>query len=375
MSLWGKRADMLVHGQDPYNAEPPAAGLVGRALTPLDTFYSRNHGPVPDVDVGAWRLRVGGLVQRPLELSLAELQADFTERTLTATLQCAGNRRAGLIAVRDIPGEDPWQGGATSTAAWSGVRLGDVLTAAGLREAARHVCFAAPDVSQLAEPAQPYGASVPVAKALSSEVLLAWAMNGHPLTRVHGAPLRVVVPGWIGARSVKWVHQVTATVEPFPGYFQAVAYRLLLPEADPASAEPGQGPSLGPVALNSEILEPADRATVSAGPVRIAGYAYAGDDRCVVRVDVSIDGGATWAHAELDPPQGPWTWQHWRLTVDPVATTKGTGGRSGGVFEVVARAWDSTGALQPERPGDLWNPKGYINNSWPRARITLAARR
>lgn len=358
---WGKRADMLVHEQDPYNAEPPLAALAGEPVTAVDTFYSRNHGPVPDVDAGSWRLRVDGLVDTPLELSLAELQARFPERTVAATLQCAGNRRAGLIAVRDIPGEDPWEGGATSSASWTGVALTDVLAAAGLRHGAGHVSFSAPDVSQIPEPPEAYGASVPIGKATSPEVLLAWAMNGEPLATVHGAPLRVVVPGWIGARSVKWVERISVTDEPFGGHFQATAYRLLPPGSDPDTAGPDDGPSLGPIALNCEITGPAGGAPVRAGSTAVTGYAFAGEERTVVRVDVSVDGGASWVQAAVDPAGGPWTWQLWRADVD----------LRSGVIELLARAWDSTGALQPQHAEDLWNPKGYVNNSWARVQIDV----
>lgn len=361
MTTQDKRADMLVHQQEPYNAEPPLGALAGAPLTDVATFYSRNHGPVPDLDPRTWRLVVDGLVQRSLELSLGDLRERFAEHTLPATLQCAGNRRSGLIAERDIPGEAPWRGGATSTATWTGVRLADVLAAAGLSDDAAHVCFEAPDVSDIPSPPQPYSVSVPVAKATSTEVLLAWGMNGEPLTPLHGAPLRVVVPGWIGARSVKWLTRVTAAVEPSPGHFQATAYRLLPPGADPATATDADGPQLGPVALNCEVLFPAEGARVEVGPTTVTGYAYAGEDRRVVRVDVSVDAGATWREADLDAGGGPWTWQHWRLSVDLDA----------GEVEVVARAWDSTGALQPERAADLWNPKGYVNNSWAHARLRV----
>jgi sulfite oxidase len=360
MSLWDKRDDMVVHEREPFNAEPPRTALADRTRTPLDTFYSRNHGPIPEVDPATWRLTVDGLVEQPLELSLDELRERFEEVELTATLQCAGNRRAGLIEVRDIPGEDPWGPGATSTVRWSGVRLADVLADAGLKPGAEHVAFDAPDVSQLAEPPQSYGGSVPVGKALGAEVLLAWAMDGRPLTRVHGAPLRAVVPGWIGARSVKWLTRITAQSEPSGNFFQATAYRLLPAEADPAKAGPGDGISLGPVALNCDVLRPDDGARVPAGPAEITGYALAGDDRAVARVDVSWDGGRSWVQADLDTGDGPWAWQHWRTTVDLPA----------GEVEVTARAWDSTGALQPESAVHLWNPKGYANNSWARIRLT-----
>lgn len=356
MSLWGKRDDMLVHERDPFNAEPPRAALAGRRTTPADTFYSRNHGPIPEVDAAGWRLAVDGLVERPLELSLDGLRERFAEHEVTATLQCAGNRRAGLAEVRDIPGEDPWGPGATSTARWSGVRLADVLAEAGLRPEAAHVAFAAPDVSRLADPPQEYGGSITVGKAVRPEVLLAWAMDGRPLPRVHGAPLRAVVPGWIGARSVKWLTRVTALAEPSGNYFQATAYRVLPPGAAPAE---GAGISLGPIAVNCDILRPDDGARVPPGPTEITGYALAGDDRTVARVDVSLDGGRTWTQAILDPDASPWTWRHWRVALDLPA----------GDVEVTARAWDSTGAVQPESPAHLWNPKGYANTSWARVHL------
>jgi len=299
-------------------------------------------------------------VRRQLDLSLPDLKARYRHRTETATLQCAGNRRAGLMAVRDIPGEDPWGPAATSTAEWTGVSLADVLADAGVDDrTAAHVAFAAPDVSQLAHPAQPFGGSVPLAKALAGEVLLAWEMNGALLPRVHGGPVRVVVPGYIGARSVKWVQQVTVAPRPSDNWFQAVAYRLLPPDADPDQTEPGDGLSLGSVALNSEIITPHDGTTVTAGPTQVTGYAFAGDDRTVARVDVSSDGGRSWVQADLDSPASPWSWQHWRTTVD----------LSAGPVEITARAWDTTGASQPESPAALWNPKGYVNTSWPRAHV------
>ncbi|WP_181871259.1 sulfite oxidase [Sphaerisporangium album] len=359
MTLWGKRGDMVVHTREPFNAEPPRCALAGRPITAVDTFYSRNHGPIPEVDEGLWRLEVDGLVRRPLRLSLDRLRDGFERREVTATLQCAGNRRAGLLEVRDIPGQEPWGPGATSTARWSGVRLADVLAEAGLLPQAAFVAFTAPDVSEDADPPQPFGGSIPVAKALADEVLLAWAMNDRPLPRVHGGPLRVVVPGWIGARSVKWLQRITARAEPSRNYFQAVAYRLLPPDADPAQVRPGDGVPLGPVALNCDILWPDGAAPVPAGPVEVTGYALAGDDRAVTRLDVSLDDGRTWAQAELDAPEGPWTWQHWRITVDlPPGETV-----------VTARAWDSTAALQPESPASLWNPLGYVNNAWARLRL------
>lgn len=360
-TLWDKHPDMVVHEVEPYNAEPSAAALAEQPITPIDVFYSRNHGPVPDIDAGSWRLRVAGLVREQLEVSLDDLRNRFAERTVVATLQCAGNRRSGLMAVRDIPGQHPWRSGATSTAEWTGVWLADVLSAAGALPTARHVAFEAPDIAAESEPPAPYGGSIPISKALYGDVLLAWGMNGSPLTPLHGAPLRVVVPGYIGARSVKWLGRVTVQRDPSDNYFQATAYRLMPPE--PALADDGESRptiALGPAALNSAILQPDDGASVAAGATTVTGYAYVGDGRAVVRVDVSLDGGAHWQEADLDEQAGPWTWQHWRATIQlPLGET-----------EIVARAWDTSAATQPADPLHVWNPKGYVNTSWARARVT-----
>ena len=350
---WAKSADMIVHEHDPFNAETPRASLL-RERTGAEAFYVRNHGPVPSLDdVDGWQLTVDGLVDHQLHLSVADLHAGWEHVDVEATLQCAGNRRLGFLEVRDIPGEDPWGPGATSTALWTGVRLTDVLASAGVAPDALHVAFAAPDVSQIADPPQAFGGSIPIDKATAPEVLLVWAMDGEPLPAVHGGPLRVVVPGYIGARSVKWVQRITPQAEPSGNFFQTTAYRLLPVEAEPA---PGAGVELTTVALNADILRPEPDARLAAGPVEVAGYAYAGGDRTVVRVDVSTDGGATWTQADLGAPRSPWAWRHWHAVLDLAA----------GEHDLVARAWDSAGASMPESAESLWNPKGYINNAWAR---------
>jgi sulfite oxidase len=360
MSRYGKRGDLVVHEEEPFNAETGRAALAEGPLTATDEFYVRGHGAVPEIDPAAWRLRVHGLVERELDLSLTTLCEAFREREVTATLQCAGNRRAGLIAIRDIPGEAPWGPGATGTATWTGVALADVLALAGPLPEAEYVGFEGADLSPEAKPAQRFGGSIPLDKARRPEVLLAWAMNGEPLPRVHGGPVRVVVPGYIGARSVKWLERIEVRSSPWEGYFQHVVYRLLPEDGAPA---PGAGMPLGVVALNSDVLSPADGETVPAGPVEVRGYAFAGGERHVARVDVSLDGSASWSQAELLDDLGPWAWRQWRITVDLAP----------GEHEILVRAWDSSAATQPEDEAALWNPKGYVNNARPRIRVRAAS--
>ena len=351
---------MVVHEQEPFNAETGLAALTEGPLTSTDAFYVRGHGAVPEIDPEAWRLHVHGAVERELDLSLVTLREALPEREVTATLQCAGNRRAGLIAVRDIPGEAPWGPGATGTATWTGVALADVLALAGPLHEAAHVGFDGADLCQEARPVQRFGGSIPLDKACRREVLLAWAMNGEPLPLVHGAPLRVVVPGYIGARSVKWLERIEVRSRPWEGYFQHVVYRLLPEDGIPG---PGAGMPLGLVALNSDVLSPAHGEQVPAGPVEVRGYAFAGGERHVARVDVSLDAGASWSQAELLDDLGPWAWRHWRITVDLTP----------GEHEILVRAWDSSAATQPDDEAALWNPKGYVNNARPRVRVRAVA--
>jgi len=340
------------------------AGLVRQArLNPRDLRWSRFVVAERDravVGVAQVRVYPDGLVQHPLTLTLAELRRRFQEHSLVATLVCAGNRRAELMRARPIPGQVAWGPGAVSTARWTGARLADVLAAAGLTPDTAHIAFTALDVSQLADPPQPFGACIPVTKATAGEVLLAWEINGVPLPAAHGAPVRVVVPGYIGARSVKWVRHITAQDHPSDNYFQAVDYRLLPADTDPARARPGDGLPLGVAAVNAAILRPDENQTLPVGPTDVSGYAVTGEDRSVARVDVSVDAGRGWQQAGLGREVGPWAWRLWQATVDlPTGPT-----------EIIARAWDTSATVQPERPDQVWNPFGYVNTAWPRVRVT-----
>ena len=360
--MWGKRHDMIVRDELPFNAEPPASVLADSEITPVDAFYARNHGAFPAIAPERWRLTVGGLVDTPRTLTYDQLTTVFNQHSVVATLACAGNRRAELLRVHPIPGKDPWEHGAISTAEWHGVRLADVLVAAGVhRQDGLHVEFLAPDVAQEARPVQSYGSSIPLSKAMSEEVLLAWQMNGRPLPRAHGGPVRVVVPGYIGARSVKWVTTITVRPAPSENYFQALDYRILPPEADADTVAEGEGISLSSLPLNCDILVPTDGDHVDAGALTIRGWALAGDGHGIGRVDVSLDGGHSWRQAELHSAPSRWAWWPWSLSVDVAP----------GPLSITARAWEDTGITQPESPAPLWNPRGYGNNAWARAELSV----
>lgn len=339
-----KRPELVVWSSDPLLVETPLELLRESPLTPTELFYIRNHGPVPTLVRSTHRVRVVGLVRTPLELSVDDLVERFPTVTVEATLACAGNRRAELAAARPIPGETPWGAGAIGNARWTGVRLGDVLDAAGVPDGAAHVAFEGDDAT--AEAAE-FGASVPLAKAFD-DVVLAHSMNGEPLLPEHGFPLRVVVPGYIGARSVKWLTSVVVQEQPSANHFQARGYRLL----PPWGANGDRGLALGEFSLTSVVCS----ARVSGGTASLAGYALAGGGRTVERVEASLDGGRTWAGARLDAPRGPWSWRFWEIDL----------ALAPGRNEVAVRAFDSAANTQPEDAATLWNAKGYMNNAWHR---------
>jgi len=352
---------LIAYSQQPFNAEPPADQLRASFITPRRRFYVRSHGDIPQLDPASHRLRVGGRVSTALDLSLDELKDRFPSATVMATLQCAGNRRADMQRVRPVSG-DPWAPGAIGNAEWTGVPLADVLRAAGADEdAALHVAFDSADECITDGKTFRYGASIPMTKALGPEVLLAWAMNGDALQAEHGAPLRVVVPGYAGVRSPKWLCAISVQDHPSDSPIQASDYKLFPPHVTKETADPAAGITINAMPLNSAICEPAPHVQLPQGPTTLRGYATA-SGRAVVRVDVSQDGGRTWLQADFEDHSGsPWSWTFWRATLDLPK----------GEHELVVRAWDEAGQTQPAMPDDTWNFKGYLSAAWHRVPVSV----
>ncbi len=354
------RPHLIVHSETPYNAEPPLDRLRASVVTAQADFYVRSHGNVPKLDGSKHRLSVGGRVKTMLDLSMAELRQRFQEHTVMAVMQCAGNRRADMQVVRPTSG-DPWAPGAIGNARWTGVALADVLRAAGAdTDPALHVAFEACDeIDMPKEGFFHYGVSIPVVKAMSPEVLLAYAMNGEALAPEHGFPLRLVVPGFAGARSPKWLTAITVQDEPSGNHMQQRDYKLLPADVTEDSVDWAKGMTINDMPLNAAICEPAPRAALNAGRTMLRGYAVA-TAREIARVDVSIDGGRSWTQADLEPnPGAPWSWRFWNATVDLPK----------GEHELAVRAWDSAGQTQPARPDDIWNFKGYLCAAWHRVQV------
>jgi sulfite oxidase len=282
---------------------------------------------------------------------------------VTAVLQCAGNRRADLQSVRPTLGQ-PWASGAIGNARWTGVALADVLHAAGAKsEAGLHVAFDSCDeVDDPEEGRSTYGASIPMAKALTPDVLLAFAMNGEPLTPEHGFPLRVVVPGFAGARSPKWLATITVQDRPSDNHMQARDYKLLPADVvTKAMIDWDLGITINELPINPAICEPADGAVLKAGPSTLRGYAIA-SARDITRVDVSSDGGRHWTQAKLEHDTNtPRGWTFWTVTLD----------LEKGQHELAVRAWDSASQTQPALPHDTWNLMGYLSAAWHRVHVSV----
>jgi len=323
-------------------------------LTPAGLHYLLIHYDVPLVDAAGWRLEVDGAVRTPLSLSLEDLEGRPTV-TSDVTFECAGNGRS-LLEPRPL--SQPWGLEAVGTARWTGTPLARLLDEAGIGDGAVEVLFTGLDRGVEDGAAQPYQRSLALDDALHDDVVLAWAMNGVPLPPQHGFPLRLVVPGWYGMTNVKWLSRITVLDEPFTGYQNARAYRVRQDADD-------DGVPVSRMAVRALMLPPGipDFATrrrfVELGAHELQGRAWSGAG-AVEHVEVSADGGATWAAARLERPAAPHAWQRWTFTWRPPAR---------GDYELCCRATDATGAAQPlDAP---WNLGGYANNVVQRVPVTV----
>ena len=350
--------NLIVRCPDPLNAETRPEALIASFLTPQADFYIRSHGPTPHLP-DDHPIRIDGLVDRPASFTAAELKANFPVRTVAATMQCAGNRRAHLQHVAKTSG-DPWDIGAIGNAEWTGVALADVLAASVVREGAFFVGMTGADEVDVDGDVARYGASIPLAKARDRNVLIAWAMNGEPLTPEHGAPLRLVVPGYAGVRSPKWLTRIDVRDRPSDAPIQAKDYKLFPAQVAKDEADWDAGLTIEDMPVNAAICSPIDGARISAGHCTIHGYAIA-SGRPISRVEVSTNDGIDWQQADIVArPDTPWSWSQWSITVDI----------SAGRHKLVVRAVDGAGQMQPERPEAVWNFAGYLSTAWHRLTLT-----
>ena len=348
------RPRMLQMNGYPLDAETPL-DLLGRSyLTPNDLFYVRHHWNPTMPDPATWVLKVEGEVEKPLALSLADLKA-LPRASATCVLQCAGNGRAFQRPV--VPGVQ-WRYGAVGNAKWTGVRVKDVLERAGLKAGAKHLHTFGVDAPP--EKVPPFHRSLELEK-VREDGIIAFEMNGEPLPPLHGAPARLVVPGWAGDHWMKWLGRISPQAAPQTGFYMDVAYRWPNAPGEPGVAfKPEEMHSLTELSVKSTITEAPKSARVGHAAT-LRGVAFSGSPD-VAKVELSDDGGATWAPATLGRDHDPYAWRLWSFAYTP---------RRPGRATLLARATDSRGSVQPKDP--VWNQSGYLHNGWQSVDIEVGA--
>ena len=325
-------------------------------LTPVQHFFVRNHMHEPStLDPAEWKLNIGGEVEKPYTLSLAQL-SKLETHSIVNTLECAGNGRA--FQNPKVPGVQ-WAKGAVGNGRFSGLRLRDVLGRAGVKPTGKHVMFRGLD--EVPGKVPPFIRSIPIEKAMDADTLIATHLNGAPLPKHNGFPARAVVPGWVGAASCKWLTEIQVLDKEFDGNFMNPGYRL--PNNPVKPGEVVKVEDTHPVTglnVKSVIVSPGDGATARAA-VNIQGVAWAGEAD-VVKVEISTHGGASWQPAQLGTEKARYAWRLWSLRWKAPKP---------GEYTIASRATDSQGRTQPDAP--VWNPSGYLNNAIDRVTIHVEA--
>jgi len=331
-------------------------------LTPNNAFFVRyHHAVIPSVSAPDFRLDIGGSVERPLILSLKDLQRDFPVVEVIAVCQCSGNRR-GLF---DPPVAGlQWGYGAMGNARWRGVRLADVLARAGLKSSTLEIAFDAADAAPL-EATPDFIKSLPISKALHPDTLLAFEMNGEPLPELNGFPLRLVVPGWTATYWIKHLNKIIALDSPEKNFWMSTAYRMprsMFPLVSRfPSQESGERTPVTEIAVNSLITSMESDGSLIAGRSELRGIAW-DSGLGIDRVEVSFDSGATWRRCELGEDLGPYSFRPWRANWPALAS---------GQYEVWARAANRAGQVQVEK--SIPNPSGYQHNAFHRVPVRVVA--
>jgi len=340
----------------PFDAETPVREFAS-FLTPNHRFFVRSHFGPPDeerISEANWRLRVDGLVERPEEFNLKNLR-QMEAATITAVVQCSGNGRA--FHRPKVPGVQ-WERGAVGNAQWTGVRLRDLLTRAGVKDQARHIQFQGADRPVVAS-VPLFTRSIPLEKALHPDTILAYEMNGRPLPLLHGAPLRVITPGWMADSCIKWLSGITVQAEEAKGYYMQTAYRVPAKPVEPTATAHVPSIPVEAMVVKSLIAAPEEGETVKGGPVMIQGVAWGGEAG-VVKVEVSFDEGKIWEPARLVGEENPYAWRQWQLAWNPAVA---------GTVTILCRATDARGDRQPAT--SPWNPSGFLWNGWDRVTVTV----
>ncbi|XP_071175945.1 sulfite oxidase-like [Mytilus edulis] len=356
----------------PFNGEPPSAILTDNFLTPNDLFYIRNHLPVPDVNLKSYKLDIS--VQGPgkfTSFSFDDLKRKFHKKSTAVVLQCAGNRRSEMVKIKPVKGLN-WGTSAIGNAEWSGPCLDDLLKQAGIdidQVTQKHILFCGMDK----DPAgSPYEASIPIelARLLKRDIIVAYEMNGQEIPRDHGYPVRIIIPGIVGARQVKWLTSIKLSNEESMCHWQQNDYKGFHSSIDWNNVNFKSVPAIMELPVTSAICEPIEGTDLApdADEVTVKGYAWSGGGRGIVRVDVSIDGGKTWDSATLSPPKQPmyktFAWTFWEATLPIPKNHKGK-------VEIICKAADLSYNVQPDSVEGIWNLRGVLSNAWHRVNISI----
>lgn len=351
---------LTVLGYRPLNAETPSH-LLDEEVTPTARHFIRNNGIAPEeVDARMWRLRIDGLVHRPMDLSIEDLRERFEVVTRRLAIECGGNGRAFFDP--RVPGNQ-WTLGAVACSEWTGVRLADVLKAAGVKDNVVYTAHVGADTHVSGATGKlPLSRGVPIKKAMDPGNLIAFGMNGGPLHPMNGAPLRLVIPGWSGSCSQKWLTRIWLRDVVHDGTkMTGSSYRVPEYPVEPGEKVPNSAMRIiYAMPVKSLITTPQTGMSTTGRSLTVAGHAWAGDNE-VRRVDVSIDFGASWQQAELSRPANRYAWQRWSAKLEFPRK---------GYYEVWARATDDKGISQPFAVA--WNPKGYLNNSMHRIPVRVS---
>jgi len=340
------RTRLVTVETEPYNAETPMQVLLHKDITPNDSFYVRNHFTAPSVDPAKWKLSITGDVQ--ILLSLSQIR-EMPSKTILATLECAGNGRTWM---RPVPPSTAWKDGAAATAEWTGVELRAVLEKVQLQDSAKEVLFKGADAGVEAGRDLSFERSLPIDEALSEDVILAYEMNGHPLPKAHGFPLRLIVPGWYAMASVKWLTEIRVLSEMFQGYYQKERYVYSNPHGRVQTP-------VNRMRVKSVILEPTEDVVLKCGErCRVQGLAWSGLAP-ITKVELGAH-NSHWREVQLSKDLGRYAWRRWFATWTP---------QRPGRYVLMSRAFDETGRQQPEE--SVWNLYGYGYNTVATRSVTV----
>jgi DMSO/TMAO reductase YedYZ molybdopterin-dependent catalytic subunit len=362
-SFPGKNPGLTLLGDRPLVAETPEQ-LLDDETTPTDKFFVRNNGQIPEQasNPDAWKIAVDGEVNNKLELTLGELKSRFPQKTYRMVLECGGNGRSFFTPQAR---GNQWTNGGAGCAEWTGVPLSEVLKAAGLKDTAKYTAHYGADPHLSGDTTKDsLSRGMPIPKAMEEHGLIVFAMNGQPLPNIHGGPVRLVIPGWPGSLSHKWLTRIWIRDKEHDGQgMTGASYRVAIkPMVPGGKAEDGNFRILESMPVRSIVTSPANGARLPAGTrdVALRGAAWAGD-LTVARVDVSTDFGATWTPAQVAAPKNRYDWHRWTANLKLP---------SDGYYEIWARATDSNGRMQPHIAG-AWNPQGYGGNPMHRVAILV----